>query len=334
MLEDGRRNKTDPTRCLQLFDCGHIIKVEEMDRWMLRELASDDQLRRCPKCSTSITFSYRYGNIIKRSLKSIENVKKRVHEVVYEETTSASVLLSKRGLRNDVTKLKFPPQVVSVVQSNSNTRNWLDWPRVPGRIALFIFTLKNHLLILQQAQRTHEELQEALIGLRGSSQEQVELKELWNDTKNALEKIKVYLEEPQLDLKTLSQVFEQTRKFFLFSQVLEAQSKAIMRQIPLSSNGSTRLRLACHRFRVFLEGNDDVLDLEWLRETVNLLSTEMSLPLLPLEGAKDFANFPGYQRDVWKSCDQGHVYFTGWIVRGGEDIPVASEGCSRCTTEQ
>ena len=333
MLVDGRRNKTDHTRYVQLFDCGHIIEVEEMDRWMLRELAGVDQLRRCPKCSTSITFSYRYGNIIKRSLKSLENVKKRVHEIVYEEATSASVL-SKRGLCNDVTKLKFPPQVVSVVQSNSNTRNWLDWPRVPGRIALFIFTLKNHLLILQQVQRTHEVLERALIGLRGSSQQQVELKKLWNDTKDAIEKIKVYLEEPQLDLKTLSQVFEQTRKFFLFSQVLEAQSKAMMRQIPLPNNGATRLTLLCHCFRVFLKGNDDVLDLERLREMVNLLRTETSLPRLPLEEAKDFANFPGYHRDVWKSCDQGHVYFTGWIVRGGEDIPVGSEGCSRCTANQ
>ena len=158
MLADGRGNKTEPTRCLQLFDCNHIIKVEEMDRWMFRGLGNDGQLRRCPKCSTSITFSYRYGNIIKRSVKSIENVKKRVHEIVYEETTSASVLLSIWELRKDVTKLKFPPMVVRVVQSNLNTTNWLDWPRVRGRFALFIFTLRNHLLILQLAQRTHEVL--------------------------------------------------------------------------------------------------------------------------------------------------------------------------------
>jgi len=305
-----------------------------MDGWMFRELASDDQLRRCPKCSTSITFSYRYGNIIKRSVKSLEKVKKRVQEIIYEETTSARDLLSIRELHNDVTKLKFPPMVLRVVQSYFNKANWLDWPRVRGRFALFIFTLRNHLLILQLAQRTHEVLKKALVGLQASSKQQVELKELWNDTRDAIEKIKVYLEEPQLDLKTLSQVYEQTRKIFLFSQVLEAQSKATMRQIPLSSNGTAELSLACNRFRVFLKGNDEVLDLEWLRETVNLLRTEMRLPLRPLEEAKDFANFPGYQKDVWKSCDQGHVYFTGWIVRGGEDIPLGSEGCSRCTAEQ
>ena len=159
----------------------------------------------------------------------------------------------------------------------------------------------------------------------------MELKELWNDTKDAVEKIEVYLQEPQLDLKTLSQVYEQTRKIFLFSQVLEAQSKASKRQVPFTSNATTRLSQACHRYRVFLKGNDDGLDFEWLRETVILLRTEMRLPLLPLEEAKDLANFPGYQRGVWKSCDQGHVYFTGLIVRGGEDIPVGSEGCSRCS---
>ena len=332
MLADGRGNKTEPTRCLQLFDCSHIIKVEEMDRWMFRELGNDDQLRRCPKCSTSITFSYRYGNIIRRSVKSIENIKKRVHEIVCEETTSVRVRLSIWELCNDVTKLKFPPMVLGVVRSQG-TANWLDWPRVRGRFALFIFTLRNHLLILELAQKTHEVLKKALVGLRASWQQQVELKELWNDTKDAIEKIKVYLEEPQLDLKTLSQVYEQTRKIFLFSHVLEAQSKATMS--PLSSNGTLRLvKLACDRFRLFLKGNDDVLDIDWLRKTVNSLRAEMSLPLLPLEGVKDFANFPGYQRDVWKSCDQGHVYFTGWIVRGGEDIPVGSEGCRRCTAEQ
>ena len=82
MSVDGRGNKTDPARCLQLFDCGHVIKVEEMDRWMTRQLGNNGQLRQCPKCSTPITFSYRYGNIIKRALKNIENVKNRVHEIV------------------------------------------------------------------------------------------------------------------------------------------------------------------------------------------------------------------------------------------------------------
>ena len=331
MLADRRGNKTEPTGCLQLFDCGHIIRVEEMDRWMLRDLVGDDQLRRCPKCSTSITFSYRYGNIIKRALKNIENVNKTVHDIVFEEITSASLLLPKRYLRQDVSKLKFPPQVVSVVQSYSNTRKRPDMSQALGRFALFIFTLKNHLLILQQAQETHVVLQKALTGLGASSLQQVELKELWNDTKDAVEKIEVYLQEPQLDLKTLSQVYEQTRKIFLFSQVLEAQSKASKRQVPFTSNATTRLSQACHRYRVFLKGNDDGLDFEWLRETVILLRTEMRLPLLPLEEAKDLANFPGYQRGVWKSCDQGHVYFTGLIVRGGEDIPVGSEGCSRCS---
>ena len=151
---------------------------------------------------------------------------------------------------------------------------------------------------------------------------------------NALENIKEYLEQPQPNLKTLWQVQEHTRKFFLFSHVLEAQIVAAKHQIPFSRTGSTRLKVACDRFAVFFQGNDHALDLEWLRETVTLLRTELRLPLLPQEEEEDFANFPGYQKGVWKSCDQGHVYFTGCIVRGGEDIPVGSEGCSRCRSRE
>ncbi|KAL9976038.1 hypothetical protein ACROYT_G013272 [Oculina patagonica] len=49
LLADGHGKKPEPPRCLQLFDCSHIIKVEEMDKWMLREFGNDIQLMRCPK---------------------------------------------------------------------------------------------------------------------------------------------------------------------------------------------------------------------------------------------------------------------------------------------
>ena len=325
MLVDGRGNKA--TRCLQLFDCGHIIKVEEMDAWMLRELGDDVQLMQCPKCSTSITFNFRYGNIIKRTLTNIENVKTHIQGLENEVTNSVR-LIGKDVKRKRPWTILQTDLSLHVVQSIPWTWNPFDLRHMHKRNVLLMFTLKNHLMILQQVQRTEQVLQN---GRRFQAIPEVD--ELWNATKDALEKIKEYLEEPQLDLKTLSQVHEQTRKFFQFSHVLEAQSKGRMDQTPFSSIAKTRLKLARDRFAVFLQGNDDALDLEWLGKIVNLLRTEMNLPLLPPEEAKDFANFPGYQRGVWKLCEQSHVYFTGWIVRGGEDIQVGSQGCSRCTAQ-
>ena len=330
VVADGRGNKTEPPRCLQLFDCGHIIKVEEMDKWMLREPGNDVQLMRCPKCSTSITFSYRYGNIIKRTLANIEKVKTQIQELENEVGNSVSLIEKDlKQLKYDVKqkrmRQKFRPveQLIPWTWNPFSSTNWRE------RSVLFMFTFKNHLMILQQTQRTDQVLNNSFRLQR--KQQLVEMNQLWNDTKNALDRIKEYLEKPELDLNTLSQVHEQTRKFHLFAFILDAQSQAVMRQIPFSSMATTRLKLACDRFRVFLQGNEDPLGLEWLSTIVNLLRAELSLPPLPTEEAKVFANFPGYQRGIWKSCDEGHVYFTGWIVRGGEDIPVGSEGCTTCT---
>lgn len=92
------------------------------------------------------------------------------------------------------------------------------------------------------------------------------------------------------------------------------------------------MKRACDRFDLFIQGNDEALDQEWLEEVVNSLRTEMKLSPLQSEGVVQFANFPGYQRGVWKLCEQGHVYYTGLIVRGGESISIDSQGCTWCCT--
>ncbi|XP_020631228.1 uncharacterized protein LOC110068189 [Orbicella faveolata] len=329
MLKDGRVNKTEPTRCLELFDCGHIITVKEMDEWILRQQSSDVQLMRCPRCPRSITFSYRYGNLVKRTLRNIDIVKTQVHQLAVDVSKSVHVLgKDLRHLKFDVEKLKFPQTVPRIMQ--------FCFPqdvRMDESTILFLFIAKNHLTILKKVQASQQVLAN-VHAAQGISSQQGDVEQLENITMNALENIKEYLEQPQLNLKTLCQVHEHTRKFFLFSHVLEAQIEAAKHQIFFSRTGSTRLKLACDRFAVFVKGNDRALGLEWLRGTVHLLRTELQLPPLPPEEAEDFANFPGYQKGVWKSCDQGHVYFTGWIVRGGEDIPVGSEGCSRCRARE
>ena len=326
MLRVGRVNKTEPTRCLQLLDCGHIITVKTMDEWMLRQQSSDVQLMRCPRCSTSITFSYRYGNLVKRTLKNVDRVKAHVHELAVEVSNSVHLLgKDLRQLKFDVKKLKFPPTVIRVMQLIPRD------VRMEESTILFLFMAKNHLTILKKAQATQQVLGNVQAA-QGIYTQQWEVEQLENIKTKAIENIKEYLEQPQLNLKTLCQVHEHTRKFFLFSHVLEAQMEAAKQQAPFSRTGNKRLKAAYDRFAAFFQGNNHALDLEWLRETVHLLRTEVHLATLPPEEVKDFANFPGYQKGVWKTCDQGHVYFTAWIVRDGKDIPVGYEGCSQCTT--
>ena len=332
MLGDGRAKKMEVPRCLQLFDCGHIVKVEEMDAWMQLERGNDVQLMRCPKCTTAITFSYRYANIIKRTLTNIEDVKTQIEQLENEVTDSVKRLGKELNMhpKYDGKQRKQRSQTdLDCVQSVTWEWNPYNLPAA-NQCRVLKSTFKNHLMIFQQAQRADQVLQNILI-FQASLEDQLEMVELSKATKAALEDINDYLEEPQLDLKSLSQVHEQARKFFLFSRVLEAHSIAVQQKIALSNIGKTRLKSACDGFAGFLQGNDQALDLERLEKIVNALRAEVKLSPLPTEEAKVFANFPGYQRGVWKLCGQGHVYYTGWIVQGGEDIPVGSEGCTRCT---
>ena len=65
-------------------DCGHVFEVEMMDQWMDQAETGDDgkavnvQLKRCPKCSTPIRTSLRYGNIIKKILADFEKIKRKI----------------------------------------------------------------------------------------------------------------------------------------------------------------------------------------------------------------------------------------------------------------
>lgn len=65
---------------IELFDCRHVFEVSDLDYWM--EMKNEDkdneiQLKECPKCKTPIRRSFRYGNIIKKTLADIEAVKKK-----------------------------------------------------------------------------------------------------------------------------------------------------------------------------------------------------------------------------------------------------------------
>jgi phage FluMu protein Com len=67
---------------VQLFECGHILEVNAMDRLIKQENAEASaglnkliKLPECPRCQTPLRRNVRYSNYIKRQLKLIEQVK-------------------------------------------------------------------------------------------------------------------------------------------------------------------------------------------------------------------------------------------------------------------
>ena len=322
---DGSAEVPDDTRYLQLFDCGHLLTVKEMDAWMRRELDNDVQLIQCPRCSTAVTFSYRYGNIVKKTLKNMERVKTTIRELGDETASFARRLVKQlgrpsKGILVMVEKLSRRPKLMT-----------LDKIR-PLHIPL-IFTLKNHFIIMHQIEKAQQSLQ-TLTMQPGISKRQLEIKQCSDSITDALVKITEYLEKLQLDLKTLDKVHEHTRKFALFALILEVQSEAIKRRWSFSNMAEAGLKTASNKFHSFLQGSNDALDIDWLERIVASLRAEAGLAAPPREEPKDFENFPGFSKGVWKLCKHGQVHFSRSIVRDGEDVTVVSNSCKPCVDEE
>ena len=317
MIGQGNFKSTEATRYLQLLDCGHIVKVQEMDEWMLQDMGGNVSQIQCPRCSIPITFSYRYGNIVKRTLRNAENVKNQIREIGNE-----TAMFTRQLLR----KLRHPAKGILTVADRLSKR--------PGSRALdnvqmqhipFVFTLRNSLLIIHQIERAYLILQAV-----EKCQDQLQVTDHSRTIKDALEKISDYLTTPQFDLATLSQLYEHTRTFTLFSSILEAQCQVITYRGSFSSIGVSRLKSAQERFELFMQGNSEVLQNQWLEKIAASLRNEVHLPPPPTEEPKEFKNFPGYNTRVWKLCKQhGQVYLTTSFMREGEEV-IEISGCRQC----
>ena len=317
MIGQGNFKATEATRYLQLLDCGHIVKVQEMDEWMLQDLAGDVNQIQCPRCSIPITFSYRYGNIVKRTLRNMENVKNQIREIGNETT---------RFTREFLKKLHHPPiGILTLAGRLSSHSDSKELDNVKMQHIPFVFTLRNSLLIIHQIERAYLILQAV-----EKCQDQLQVTDHSRTIKDALEKISDYLTTPQFDLATLSQLYEHTRTFTLFSSILEAQCQVITYRGSFSSIGVSRLKSAQERFELFMQGNSEVLQNEWLEKIAASLRNEVHLPPPPTDEPKEFKNFPGYNTRVWKLCKQhGQVYLTTSFMREGEDVMEIS-GCRQC----
>ena len=61
-------------------DCGHVIHRESMDKWVRDSIVKNEVVvKSCPKCSTPVTRTVRYGNIIKERLKNVLKIREKIY---------------------------------------------------------------------------------------------------------------------------------------------------------------------------------------------------------------------------------------------------------------
>ena len=326
-------DQTESIRFLQLFDCGHIVKVEEMDAWMLRDLGSDVQLIHCPRCSIPITFSYRYGNIIKRTLKNTENVKAHIHQLENETAREAGNLIKQlHRSQFDLCEMKFPKTILNALQGALRRpyRRSIGFQVPPMNYISFMYILKNHLVVMQQVKKEEYRLQHMMRQTRNSEESATVLKPQIDTIKDALTEISEYLKTPEWELRTLDQVYEHIRKFALFASILEAKSKAIGCQINFSNSGQRHLKMALERFDSFVQGTNEALEVDWLERIAAEVRKEVSLLPPPKEEPKDFENFPGFNSEIWRICGHRQVVYTKSLMRSGQNVTEVHGTCKEC----
>ena len=97
----------EDARFIELQDCGHIIEVEALDRYMemndrRAEAETRDhevQLKGCPRCTKPIRKNLRYGNSIKKVLLDLEEIKRKQLEIVNMENLRQELMDVSRAIR-------------------------------------------------------------------------------------------------------------------------------------------------------------------------------------------------------------------------------------------
>lgn len=95
-------------RFILLEDCGHAIEHEGLDYYMTNDIEKGEiTTKNCPRCRTLISRSRRYGNVIKRRLKDVLEIKTKKFGMTKEKEKIQVVLMQKLRL-NEMLSVYFP----------------------------------------------------------------------------------------------------------------------------------------------------------------------------------------------------------------------------------
>ncbi|KAG4074868.1 hypothetical protein HA402_009293 [Bradysia odoriphaga] len=103
----GNESDAD-ARFVLLEDCGHAIEHEGLDYYMTHDIEEGEiTAKNCPRCKTLISRSRRYGNVIKRRLKDVVEIKARKFGMT-KETEKTQLILMQRLRMDQILPIHFP----------------------------------------------------------------------------------------------------------------------------------------------------------------------------------------------------------------------------------
>ena len=318
MLSEGRAVSTEATRYIQLHNCRHILPVDEMDAMMQQDLGSNVQLMRCPRCSTPITFSFRYGNQVKKTLKNLENVKKEIYNLGDETGKLVKKLYNALPDRR---------QGIVTTEQNLALIKLVERGKIRPLDVPSLCRFKNQLLVIREFGKAQLSLKRIRpqVSLGVHSQINRVLKTVMHE----FEDITRSLESCHPYLRSLGEAYDETRKYGLFASLLELHSEAAKRDTSLSTKTTSLLNKVTNDPILFLQGKDDILIITELESLANQLGMEVHLEP-SIETPAELQSFPGVGQDVWKLCEHTEVCFTRTVWRKGQEEIESSNRCAQC----
>ena len=238
----GTEGKPD-ARFVELADCGHVFEVKMMDQWMDQAETKPDGkpvdvqviLKRCPKCNTPIRSSLRYGNVVKKILLDLEEIKQ---ELSFDKQRCDQKVEMLKLRVEDIAEIGLFPNDQDIINRMLDGKNLTDEQinLIDNQIRFLAFLqrLKANVGSFKTekcSQETKEELENRVEQLRyrvmGSQvqfsyQEQEELKEEMFRTKLLID---LRLLKMQLDIRGIKLGGADTLVVDFIDEVLESDEK-------------------------------------------------------------------------------------------------------------
>lgn len=292
---------------IKLPDCGHIFAVSDLDRYM--DMVDDTtgeaieshviQMKRCPRCSTTIRLSLRYGKVINQQLQDVEKVKAEMHQRISVGLFKKTIALKKRL---DILEGKFNGQIYE--------RMWAIVERSILKLkdGLMAALLENKVMLLERFISLNEKWRANMRDLP------VDVCKENNLSGPQMAGELSYLQKrfmsegvTQRELKDINTEFSRlnlqlelcllSRDIKSLKLELEEPSRQMMTALREKLSGSQRI-------------DDEKLD-ELMKDIATIRRAQPKLNPLTPEEKKQIVSAVGLSKGHWYKCPNGHIYAIG-----------------------
>lgn len=285
----------EDARFIQLEDCNDIIKVTGLDRWMKID-DSGVKFKVCPKCSTPIRKSFRYGNAIKQVLCDLQAIKLKQAEASHDLPAKLSEV--QEELR-DSKCTEYIDSELKFIKNEVQRHNTLN----SFRVNAIHFQLRV-LPKLLKLSNVHKALKPVynLLNLSGCSPERI--------AENSVT-LKRFVMQDFLSRQQISDAVHEVLRLTCSAKLLDLLCKIRVMECRIAQTDLTAIMDEVKR--VHSSGANEHEKLTEVDETkvcefIKLLSNKYSVDGLSDEKRIQIVQAIGLAKGHWYKCPNGHFY--------------------------